>query len=120
MHSAAARALRRLRRSARVTGLGGFSVVAAALARVHSFSSAAFPTTGSAGSGPAAVPCKLLHPYDVDVLVIGGGSGGLALAREAASLSAKVLLFDFVVPSPRGTKWGIGGTCVNAGCIPKK
>lgn len=23
-------------------------------------------------------------------------------------------------PSPPGTKWGLGGTCVNVGCIPKK
>lgn len=23
-------------------------------------------------------------------------------------------------PSPAGTKWGLGGTCVNVGCIPKK
>lgn len=27
---------------------------------------------------------------------------------------------DFVVPSPVGTTWGLGGTCVNVGCIPKK
>ena len=27
---------------------------------------------------------------------------------------------DFVVPSPPGTTWGLGGTCVNVGCIPKK
>jgi len=25
-----------------------------------------------------------------------------------------------VQPSPIGTKWGLGGTCVNVGCIPKK
>jgi pyruvate/2-oxoglutarate dehydrogenase complex dihydrolipoamide dehydrogenase (E3) component len=25
-----------------------------------------------------------------------------------------------VTPSPHGTKWGLGGTCVNVGCIPKK
>ena len=27
---------------------------------------------------------------------------------------------DFVKPSPIGTAWGLGGTCVNVGCIPKK
>lgn len=27
---------------------------------------------------------------------------------------------DFVKPSPLGSKWGLGGTCVNVGCIPKK
>jgi thioredoxin reductase (NADPH) len=52
--------------------------------------------------------------------VIGGGSGGLSSARAAASYGAKVGLADFVKPSPYGTKWGLGGTCVNVGCIPKK
>lgn len=55
-----------------------------------------------------------------DYFVIGGGSGGLASARAAASLGKKVGLADFVVPSPQGTSWGMGGTCVNVGCIPKK
>ncbi|XP_057562886.1 thioredoxin reductase 3 isoform X3 [Hippopotamus amphibius kiboko] len=30
------------------------------------------------------------------------------------------MVLDFVDPSPRGTAWGLGGTCVNVGCIPKK
>ena len=59
-------------------------------------------------------------PFDYDLFVIGGGSGGLACAREAAALGASVALCDFVNPSPQGTRWGIGGTCVNVGCIPKK
>ncbi|KAF4533494.1 hypothetical protein B566_EDAN000979 [Ephemera danica] len=42
--------------------------------------------------------------YDYDLAVIGGGSGGLAAAK----------------PSPQSTTWGLGGTCVNVGCIPKK
>lgn len=25
-----------------------------------------------------------------------------------------------MTPSPKGTTWGLGGTCVNVGCIPKK
>ena len=29
-------------------------------------------------------------------------------------------LADFVKPSPAGSTWGLGGTCVNVGCIPKK
>ena len=29
-------------------------------------------------------------------------------------------MFDYVDPSPQGSKWGLGGTCVNVGCIPKK
>ncbi len=54
------------------------------------------------------------------LLTIGGGSGGLASAKAAAKFGAKVGLADFVKPSPQGTTWGIGGTCVNVGCIPKK
>ena len=46
-----------------------------------------------------------------DLLVIGGGSAGLALAIRAARHGAKVTLFE-----PRE----LGGTCVNRGCVPKK
>ena len=35
-------------------------------------------------------------------------------------MGKKVALADFVKPSPAGTTWGLGGTCVNVGCIPKK
>ena len=58
--------------------------------------------------------------YLYDYFVIGGGSGGIASAKRAAKLGMKVALADFVKPSPIGTKWGVGGTCVNVGCIPKK
>mmetsp|Transcript_9655 Transcript_9655/g.20259 ORF Transcript_9655/g.20259 Transcript_9655/m.20259 type:complete len:671 (+) Transcript_9655:134-2146(+) len=60
------------------------------------------------------------HPYDYDLLVLGGGSGGLAASKEAAALGAKVAVLDYVKPSPAGSTWGLGGTCVNVGCIPKK
>lgn len=46
-----------------------------------------------------------------DYLVIGGGSGGVATARRAASYGAKTVLIE----SHR-----LGGTCVNVGCVPKK
>ena len=60
------------------------------------------------------------HGYDYDLLVLGGGSGGLAASKEASRLGAKVAVLDYVRPSPAGSKWGLGGTCVNVGCIPKK
>ena len=72
-------------------------------------------STATAATAPA-IPSR----YDYDVFVIGGGSGGLACAKEAAALGATVGLCDYVRPSPRGTSWGLGGTCVNVGCIPKK
>ena len=58
--------------------------------------------------------------FEYDFFVIGGGSGGISAAKAAALNGAKVALADFVKPSPQGTKWGLGGTCVNVGCIPKK
>lgn len=32
----------------------------------------------------------------------------------------QVACLDYVTPTPQGTRWGLGGTCVNVGCIPKK
>ena len=46
-----------------------------------------------------------------DLVVIGGGSGGLAAAKRAAEYGARVAL----VESGR-----LGGACVNVGCVPKK
>jgi len=64
--------------------------------------------------------CVSKQKYDYDLVVLGGGSGGLACAKEAVEYGARVLCFDYVKPTPVGTKWGVGGTCVNVGCIPKK
>uniref|UniRef100_H2UF27 thioredoxin-disulfide reductase (NADPH) n=1 Tax=Takifugu rubripes TaxID=31033 RepID=H2UF27_TAKRU len=63
---------------------------------------------------------NLTGKYDYDLVVIGGGSGGLACSKEAALVGQKVAVLDYVEPSVKGTKWGLGGTCVNVGCIPKK
>lgn len=60
------------------------------------------------------------HNFNFDLAVIGGGSGGLACAKEAVKFGAKVVVYDFVHPSPQNTTWGLGGTCLNVGCIPKK
>lgn len=46
-----------------------------------------------------------------DLIVIGGGSGGVATSNRAAEHGAKVLLIE---------KAYLGGTCVNVGCVPKK
>ncbi|HTT03544.1 MAG TPA: glutathione-disulfide reductase [Steroidobacteraceae bacterium] len=46
-----------------------------------------------------------------DLIVIGGGSGGLACAQRAAEYGARVLLAE---------PGRLGGTCVNVGCVPKK
>ena len=46
-----------------------------------------------------------------DLIAIGGGSGGLAVAEKAAQFGQRVALIE-------GAK--LGGTCVNAGCVPKK
>jgi glutathione reductase (NADPH) len=46
-----------------------------------------------------------------DLIIIGGGSGGLACVQRAAEYGAKAA----VIESHR-----LGGTCVNVGCVPKK
>jgi len=46
-----------------------------------------------------------------DLIVIGGGSGGIAHARRAAEYGARVAVVEY---GP------LGGTCVNVGCVPKK
>ncbi|KAM9621664.1 thioredoxin reductase 2, mitochondrial isoform 2-T3 [Trichechus inunguis] len=74
----------------------------------------------AAGRVRGAAGAAAAGQRNYDLLVIGGGSGGLACAKEAAQLGRKVAVADYVDPSPRGTRWGLGGTCVNVGCIPKK
>jgi heterodisulfide reductase subunit A-like polyferredoxin len=39
-------------------------------------------------------------PYEYDLIVIGGGSGGLSCAKNAAVHGAKVACLDYVPPSP--------------------
>lgn len=48
---------------------------------------------------------------EYDLLVIGAGSGGVAISNRAASYGAKCALVE---------AGRIGGTCVNVGCVPKK
>jgi glutathione reductase (NADPH) len=49
--------------------------------------------------------------FNVDLFVIGGGSGGVRAARIAASHGAKVMIAE---------EYRMGGTCVIRGCVPKK
>jgi len=49
--------------------------------------------------------------FDVDLFVIGGGSGGVRAARIAAGHGATVMLAE---------EYRMGGTCVIRGCVPKK
>ncbi|HZC57735.1 MAG TPA: glutathione-disulfide reductase [Xanthobacteraceae bacterium] len=49
--------------------------------------------------------------HDVDLFVIGGGSGGVRAARIAAEYGARVMVAE---------EYRLGGTCVIRGCVPKK
>ena len=49
--------------------------------------------------------------YDVDLFVIGAGSGGVRAARIAAGYGARVAIAE---------EYRVGGTCVIRGCVPKK
>ena len=48
---------------------------------------------------------------EYDLIVLGGGSGGIATANRAAMHGAKVAVIE---------GRDLGGTCVNRGCVPKK
>ncbi|MGJ4962820.1 glutathione-disulfide reductase [Bradyrhizobium sp. HKCCYLRH3061] len=49
--------------------------------------------------------------FDVDLFVIGGGSGGVRAARIASGYGARVVIAE---------EYRMGGTCVIRGCVPKK
>jgi glutathione reductase (NADPH) len=49
--------------------------------------------------------------HDVDLFVIGAGSGGVRAARIAAGHGARVMIAE---------EFRVGGTCVIRGCVPKK
>ncbi len=50
-------------------------------------------------------------PDEVDLFVIGAGSGGVRAARIAAGYGARVMIAE---------EYRVGGTCVIRGCVPKK
>jgi glutathione reductase (NADPH) len=49
--------------------------------------------------------------HDVDLFVIGAGSGGVRAARVAGGYGARVMIAE---------EYRVGGTCVIRGCVPKK
>jgi glutathione reductase (NADPH) len=49
--------------------------------------------------------------HDVDLFVIGAGSGGVRASRVAAGYGARVMIAE---------EYRVGGTCVIRGCVPKK
>ena len=52
-----------------------------------------------------------MEHIETDILVIGGGSGGLSVAAGAVQMGARVVLLE-------GHK--MGGDCLNYGCVPSK
>ncbi len=48
---------------------------------------------------------------NVDICIIGGGSGGLSMAAAAAAFGQRVVLIE---------KGKMGGDCLNYGCVPSK
>jgi glutathione reductase (NADPH) len=66
---------------------------------------------GSSISSALAKPARGRMAQSWDLIVIGGGSGGLACAQRAALHGARALVAEPGL---------LGGTCVNAGCVPKK
>lgn len=64
--------------------------------------------------------CKDEGRVVYDLAVLGGGVAGLSTAMEASALGKKVVICNWVKPTPKGSIWGFGGTCLNVGCLPKK
>jgi len=54
---------------------------------------------------------EIYHLSSYDIIVIGGGSGGLVVAVGAAQLGARVALVE---------KKALGGDCLYTGCVPSK
>lgn len=72
---------------------------------LHGLRGVSRPAANASGAPPRG------PEFDVDLFVIGGGSGGVRAARVAAGYGAKVMLAE---------EYRLGGTCVIRGCVPKK
>lgn len=53
----------------------------------------------------------MMEKLNVDICVIGAGSGGLSVAAGAAQMGASTVLIE---------KHKMGGDCLNTGCVPSK
>ena len=58
-----------------------------------------------------ALDGTMAMPEEVDLFVIGAGSGGVRAARIASGYGARVMIAE---------EYRVGGTCVIRGCVPKK
>src|SRR2546429_736160 len=68
------------------------------------------PLGVSTSAAKASAPSREAE-FDVDLVVIRRGSGGIRAPRVAAGHGAKVMLAE---------EYRLGGTCVIRGCVPKK
>jgi len=109
------------------------ALLATMTASVAAFTPASMARTSSGGVvGPAfrratsslamaaAGPYEHDPNFDYDMVVIGGGSGGVRASRIASGYGAKVLLLEGHNQHGPPHYSAIGGTCVNVGCVPKK
>ncbi|KAI1281686.1 putative glutathione protein [Xylaria sp. FL0933] len=100
--------------SARVSAsFGGLArVPATTITKIHSSRKAVSRITSLSRQFSSTPRVMAPISKETDLLVIGGGSGGLGAARMA---SGKFGVKAMIVESNR-----LGGTCVNVGCVPKK
>src|SRR6516162_2213369 len=68
-------------------------------------------TAGRGAARPASRQQRLMADQQVDLFVIGAGSGGVRAARVASRHGARVMIAE---------EYRVGGTCVIRGCVPKK
>lgn len=78
------------------------------LGQVSAHLAASIHTSAPANMPPVQPPSEAHY----DLIVLGGGSGGMGASRRAASYGKKVVVIE--------ESGVLGGTCVNVGCVPKK